>query len=445
MKPYQYFTLFFSCFFCSVTVMGQAPAGKPLPEIWTIQQCIDYAKENNIQVNTLRLTTASDRQDLLLSIAAKDPNLSGTFSPSLTNSNINSLTGGVQAQSSVLNSYSVGSSVVLYNGGYLRNDIKEKNLVVQASEFDVQATENSITLQITQAYLSILLAKENIIYLQDVTSTSQAQLDQGQTRYKAGSIAKVSLVQLEAQLATDEYNLVAAQNAERQNALTLKQLLQLPSGYNINIVQPDTVIALSAVSALDDAQKAALQQRPEVKSSQIATQVAQLDLLKSMAGSKPTLTASGSLATGYSDVQTGNYIKQIDNNFYQRIGLTLSIPIFNNRIVKTNIEKSKIEIQQAALNLTNTTTILSQQVEQAYINVLSAQSQYEASVVQLDANKENYRIASEQLRLGAITTVDYLVQKNLYVLALQQYIQAKYNAVLTVKIYDFYKGDPVIL
>ena len=111
--------------------------------------------------------------------------------------------------------------------------------------------------------------------------------------------------------------------------------------------------------------------------------------------------------------------------------------------MKTNIEKSKIEIEQSVLNLKNTTTVLSQQVEQAYINVLNAQSQYEASVVQIEANKENYRISTEQLKLGAINTVEYLLQKNLYIQALQNYIQAKYSAVLTVKIYDFYEGEPV--
>jgi outer membrane protein len=444
MKQIKFIISFFiALFFYKCQVIAQASGDTSLPSVWTIDQCIYYAKQNNIQVNSLRLTTATNEQNLLLSKAAKEPNLSGTFSPSFTNSNITSFTGGVQAQSSFLNNYSVGSSVILYNGGYLNNDIKQKNLLVQSSQFDVLAEENSIILQITQAYLSILLAKENIIYLQDVVKTSQAQLDQGQIQYKAGSIAKISLVQLEAQLATDKYNLVSAENSVRQNSLTLKQLLQLPSGYSINIVQPDTIIALSTVTPLDVAQKLAFEQRPEVKSSQIATQVSRLDLLKAEAGAKPSVTASGSLASGYSNQETGFYIKQLDNNFYQRIGLTLSIPIFNNRTVKTNIEKSKIEIEQSVLNLKNTTTVLSQQVEQAYINVLNAQSQYEASVVQIEANKENYRISTEQLKLGAINTVEYLLQKNLYIQALQNYIQAKYSAVLTVKIYDFYEGEPV--
>lgn len=151
------------------------------------------------------------------------------------------------------------------------------------------------------------------------------------------------------------------------------------------------------------------------------------------------------MASGYSDNQSTPYPTQIDNNFYQRLGLSLTVPIFNNRIAKTGVEKSKIAIDQSKLNLTNTETVFSQKVEQAYINVLNAQSQFTAAQDQLDANTENYRIANEQLRLGGINTVDYLLEKNLYVQAFQNFIQAKYNSVISLKIYDFYKGDSIKL
>jgi outer membrane protein len=417
---------------------------KATPVVWTLQQCLDFANQNNYEINTLRLTRASDQQDLLLSKAAKDPNLSGNSTHFLTNTNPSNPVAGVyQSRLNFASNYSLGSSVILFNGNYLNNDIKQKKLTLESSDLNVKASLNNITLQITQAYLNILFAKENIIYLQDLVNTSQAQQQQGQFKYNAGSIALKDLVQLEAQSATDKYNLVTAQNLERQNTLTLKALLQLPYTSSLNVVQPDTVIAVSTFTPLEETEQTALAQRPEVKSSEIQQQVAQLNLLKSRAAGKPYVTASGLLATGYA--QPGSYITQLDNNFYQRLGLTLAIPIFNNRTVKTNIEKSKIAIEQSGIDLQNTKTTLSQEVEQAYINVLNAQSQYNAAVVLLDANKENYRISADQLRLGGISTVDYLLQKNLYVQALQEYIQAKYNAVISVKIYEFYNGTPVKL
>jgi outer membrane protein len=418
-----------------------------LPSIWTLQQCINYANENNIQVNTLRLTKESDEQALLLSKAAKDPNLSGSLSQSFTDSRVaNATTGVFHSQGTAANNYSLNSSVILYNGGYLNNAIKQNQLLLQSADLNIKAEENSLTIQLTQAYLDILLSKENIIYLEDLVTTSQAQLQQGQLEYNAGSIARKDLVALEAQLANDQYNLITAQNAERQNTLTLKQLLQLPTGYILNVEEPDTVVAIVPVTPLEDAEKEAAAQRPEIKNSQIAVQVAQYDLLKAKAGYKPTISASGSLVSDYySDNGPKSYLPQLNNNFYQFLGVSVSVPIFTNRIVKTNVENSKIEIKQATLNMSNTQIVLSQEVEQAYLNVLNSQSQYQASVVQLDADKESYRIAAEQLKLGGISTADYLVQKNLYVQALQDYIQAKYNALITEKIYDFYRGIPVKL
>ena len=148
---------------------------------------------------------------------------------------------------------------------------------------------------------------------------------------------------------------------------------------------------------------------------------------------------------GYSDNQNLKYFNQINNNLFQRLGVTLSVPIFDNRINKTNVERSKILIDQARLVLEQTRTVLNQQIEQAYISVLNAQAQYKSADTEFQANREAYNISLEQLRLGAINTVDFLVQRNLYVQSLQNFMQAKYNSVLNAKIYEFYMGQPVTL
>lgn len=446
MKSFMINTLMVIFIIQSADVSAQTIEQNQLPAVWNLEQCVAYAKQQNIQINTLRLTTKSTEQDLLLSKAAKYPNLSGSASQTFTNAkNADLVVGGFKTQSSFAGNYAINSAMVLYNGGYLNNDIKQKELFTQSAQFNAQAAENDITIQITQSYLTILLAKENNVYLNEILETSKAQLKLGELKYNAGSIAKKDFVLLKAQVATDNYNLITSQNNERQNVLTLKQLLQLPSGYNLTIEKPETLETTLPVVNLEDAQKTALEQRPEIKSSQLEKEAADLQLQKSKASFLPTLSASGTLASGYSDNQNTPYPTQIDNNFYQRLGLSLTIPVFTNRIAKTGVEKSKIAIDQSKLNLTNTETVLSQKVEQAYINVLNAQSQFSAAQEQLDANTENYRIANEQLRLGGISTVDYLLEKNLYIQAFQNFIQSKYNAVVSLKIYDFYKGDPIKL
>lgn len=413
---------------------------------WDLPTAIDYAKQHNIQVNIIRLEKQLSEQDLLQARAARYPNLSGSAIQSLTHSNnTNPVVGGFQTQANLQGNYSLNSSWTISRGGYLNYDIKSKGLQLQAANLNVDVTANDITLQITEAYLNILLAKENIVYIEDLAKSSQSQFDVGNTKFQAGSISKKDLLQLEAQLAGDQYNLVTAQNQYRQNVLTLKQILQLPTTTEFQPEAPDTLIAGEAIPSLLQAQNIALQNRPEVQYNQLQIEIAEMELQKARTGYRPTLSFGGALSTGYSDNQDVKYFNQVNNNFYQRFGLTLSIPILDNRITKTNIERSKILINEARLTLEQTKTILNQQIEQAYISVQNAQAQYKSAEVEFKANQEAYNISLEQLRLGAINTVDLLVQRNQYIQSLQNFIQAKYNSILNTKIYEFYMGQPITL
>ena len=412
-----------------------------LPAIWNLQNCLDYAKKYNIQINTLRLSEKSSEQEYLLSKAARLPNLIGSVDHTYTH--IKAPNPSV-ASSGFSGSYGLNAAVDIYSGGLVNNDIRQKNLQIQAANLNILQEENDVTLQITMAYLNILLAKENIIYVKDLVTTTQAQVDQGQKQYDAGSIAHNALIELQAQWANDKYTLVTAQNAERQSKLTLKQVLQLPTSTDFDIVKPDTVIATEAVPSLDTVENTAMQTRPEIKNGLLGIDIARYDLLKARAGYFPTLSGTAALATDYSNSQR-DYFGQLDNNFFQQIGLNLSIPIFTKRVTRTNVELAKIEVDQARLNLKGVQTTLAQAIEQAYINVVNAQAQYDAAVEELKATQESYRIAGEQLKVGAANTVDYLQQKTLYTQAFQAYIQAKYNAALSVKIYDFYMGIAIKL
>jgi outer membrane protein len=437
--------LFFSCI-SNDSLKAQNDSAQQFPSKWDLQTCLDYAKKNNIQLNTLRFSQQINKQDLLLARAAKYPNLFGNLGQNFTHStNANPVVGGFATQSSFASNSSLTSAWTVFNGGYLNYNIKIKNLDLNQAGLNIDQSINSLTIEITQDFLNILLAKENIIYVEDLVKTSEAQQDQGNKLYSAGSIARNALIELEAQTATDKYNLVSAQSTYRQNLLNLKQLLQLPWSYSLDIAIPDTIIATALMPSLDEVQRIALATRPEIKYAETGLDIAQMNLKTAKAQTLPVASIGASLATGYSNNESVEYLKQLDNNFYQRVGLSISIPIFNNRIYRTQIEVSKIEIEQAKLSLKGAKTTLSQLIEQAYINVLNAQAQYDAAVVQLKASQESYRVVSEQFKYGAANLVELLQQKNLYVQALQGYIQAKYTAALNLEIYNFYRGEPVKL
>lgn len=429
-----------SIIFCILLAMGsrlyaQSDSTSALPSVWDLQTCLDYAKKNNITLNSMRLSASTREQDLLQSRAARYPDLAGNASQDLSH----------YTSSGVSTSTNVGlsSSVTLYAGGYLNNDIKSKQLSLQAANLDVKAAENDVTLQITQAFLNILLAKENILYYEDLVTTTQSQVTQGQQRFDAGTLAQKDLLELQATLAADRYSLVLAENTLRQNTLVLKQILQLPTGAPFDVKSTDSVSTSPVITPLKEAEDIALKSRPEVKSSELGVQVQQVELEKIKSGLRPTLSLGGSLGTNYSGNASGNYFPQLNNNFYQQLGLSLAVPILDRKVTRTNTEKAKIAINQAELSLQDTKTALSQNVEQAYINVQNAQSQYSAAAEQLKFTTESFRIANEQLKIGVYNMVDYLQQKNLYVQAQQSYIQAKYSEALYTKIYNFYLGIPV--
>lgn len=431
------------CFYCPLFAQDSTLVAASVK--WDLQTCLDYALKNNIQINSLRLNEKTSQEELLLSKASVLPNLYGSASQSITRgNNFNSTLGASQSGITPAGSYGVNSAWTLYQGGYLRNDIQQKNLSVESANLVVLQQENSIVLSITQSYLNILLDKESIIYQQNVVETSRAQVEQGQKRLNVGSIAKYALAQLQSQQANDQYIYVTYQNTQRQDLLTLKQLLQLPTNTSFDIIKPDTVVTSSEIVPLKEAQELALQNRPEVKNSQLGLDISNYGLAKARAGYSPVISASGSLFSSYSN-SANTYFTQLNNNFYQQLGISLSVPIFTRRLNKTNVAEARINIDQSKLTLLNTKTVLSQTVERAYINVQNAQGQFDAAAEAFRYNQESYRIANAQLKIGVANIVDFLLQKTLYIQALQAYIQAKYNAALTIKIYDFYRGIPIKL
>ena len=419
---------------------------------WSIEACFQYAIENNIDINTAKLNELSFIQDANLAKGSRIPNLYGTLNNNFTNGKTDvSGTGNYENQLVSTGNYSLNSTLVLWNGNYINTNIHQKNLVSKTYSLLVEQSKNNLVLLITQDYLSILLAKENLKYITDLVTTSQSRLKQGQQLFAAGSTAKISILQLQAQLASDEYLKIQTENTIRQNILALKQILQLPTTASFDIETPNNLQVLALATPLETVQNNANQNFPEIKIGMMNKEISNLNIAKARANFLPTLTANAAIGTGYSSIlnnssyPTSNYYIQTGNNFYQQIGVTLSIPILTNKINKTNLEKAKIGFKQSDFNFKNTTLILSQQVELAYLNATNAQEAYQSANEQLIAVTESYRILNEEYKFGGINAFDLLQQKNQYFQAIQAFTQSKYTAILQQKIYDFYNGTKIQL
>lgn len=430
--------LVFSIILVLTNIRGfaQDTASTKIPLKWNLNTCLQYARENNIQINSLKLNAKSSEHQLILSKAAVLPDLNGTVSQSLSHTKGSNI--------GLSGSYGLNASMTVYKGGYLKTDIKQQELNVKSANLSVEEQENELVVQVTQAYLNILMDKEVLRYYQDLLQTSRAQLEQAKQRFAAGSIARRDVVQFEAQLASDKYSLTTAENTCRQDLLALKQLLMISHEAPFEVTMPDSIQSKVLIPALSEARKFALENRPEIKNSLTGIGLAELDLDKAKSGYLPTISLNGTTGTSYADNSQYSYSgTQLGSNFNQQVGLTLSIPIFSRKLNKTNKELAKINISQAQLSLVDTKMLLSQEIEQTYINALNAQSQFNAAEKQFEYNEEIYRIANEELKLGAANVFDFYQQRNLYIQALQSYVQAKYNAALSASLYNFYLGIPI--
>ncbi len=441
---------FASYIFCLVGIFFCVPLHsqtKDDTKIWNLEDCFQYAAKHNLDINTLKLNEQSSVQDLSAAKGSKIPSLSASANNIFNNSKNNaSGSGDYTRQLSSSGTYWVNSSLVLWNGNYINNNIHQKDLLTKSANLSIAQSTNNSILQITQSYLTVLLAKENLKYVTDLVATTEALVKKSQLLYDAGSIARTNLLQLQAQLSSDNYLKVQSENTIRQNILALKQLLQLPSETVFDIVTPTSLEIVNLVPELKMVQQNAADNFPNVKIGMMGLDIASLGIEKAKAGFKPTLAANAAIGTGYYDILSNNtlpstpYLNQTSNNFYQSLGFNLAIPIFSNRINRTNLEKAKIGYSQANITLDNDKLMLSQEVEQAYLNTTNAQQAYAAANEQLNAVTEIYRIGNAQFKLGGIDSFTLLQQRNQYIQAVQAFTQAKYTAILQQKIYEFYNG-----
>ncbi|GAT63523.1 TolC family protein [Paludibacter jiangxiensis] len=425
---------------CSLQLSAQQK-----PAQWDLKSCIDYALKNNIQIQKSKIGVSDAKVDLLTAKAAQLPSLDASVSQTFTNSRIAGLSGSYHNNSNVAGRYSVSSSMTLWNGGRISKNIEQQGLQVQLQELSSSSTENDITTAITQAYLNVLYANEAVKIGKQTVESSEAQLKRAKQLLDAGSTAMNDYAQVETQLSSDKYSLTSSQNTLDQAKLTLKQLLELDINEELNIAFPDIKDeeVLQPVADKSQIYNTALSSRPEIKSGQMNIKVAQLSLDKSKAAYYPTVSLSGSIGTGNIYNSNEKFTTQLSNSLAQSLGVTVSIPIFNNRQNKSAVEKAEYAIKNAQLDYTAAQKTLLKNIETTYQDVISSQSRYVSAKDKVKSSEISYSLINDQFNLGMKNTVELLNAKNTYQSAQMELLQAKFSAVLNLKLLNFYQNIPI--
>lgn len=414
---------------------------------WTLRECIDYARQENIQVKKSNITAESYDVDISQTKAALFPSLSGSIAGRYTNSQSEDKNGNYRYKGLFNGQYALNASWTLYNGGKNRNDIKQAQLQKEAQDLTTEYTKNNIELAITQAYLQILYSRESIKNNQNIVETDSIQLLQTKDFLDAGSITRSEYAQVEAQLSSDRYNLIQAKTSFENYKLQLKQLLELEYDEDLDIQYPeiDEKDVLPFIPSKYEVYRRALDIMPEVANSKLNIKLANLNKASAKAGYLPTLSVTGSIGTGNIFNSSPSFGTQLDRNFNQTIGLTISVPIFDNKQNSSNVKKANLNIQMAELDLIDTQKDLLSTIENLYLDAVAGQSKYKAAKDKLNSTRLSYELVQEQYALGIRNTVELTTEKNNYANALQDLLQAKYTALVSLKLLNFYQGQEISL
>lgn len=415
---------------------------------WTLQECINYALQNNIQLQKTSLQKQSATEDWLESKEQLLPSLSATTTQSINytpwvSSGISS---DGYSRSSVdkvyyNGSYGVNANWTLWNGKRNTNTIKLNKLTEEKAELDSAIEARSIQEQISQLYVQILYSTEAIKVNQESLESSKANEQRGMDLVKNGKMSKADLAQLSAQTAQDQYSVVQSESQTRNYKRQLKELLQL-TNEEFDVTLPSTTddMALQDLPSLDGIYSSALDNRPELKSYQNAIDQSKLSIEIAKAKNLPTLSATGGFNTSNTSMNSESFGSQLKTNFSFGAGLTLSIPILDNRSKKTAVNKARIQQQSAMLDLKNEQTSLYSTIENYWIQASTNQNQFKAARVSTTSAQKSYDLVNEKFKEGLSNIVDVRTQKDKLLTAKQNELQTKYLTIFNLDMLDFYKS-----
>ena len=432
-------------------ILGAIPSGIYAKQ-WTLKECINYALENNISLQKTQIKKASANEDYLQSKAALLPSLSAS-----SNQNISYtpwVTSGISGEgftkSSVdkvyyNGSYSVMGNYVIWNGNKNRNQVKLNKLTYEAAALDSATQAQNLQEQIATLYIQICYSTEAIKVNQESYKSSLENESRGKEFVKNGKMSQADLAQLTAQRAQDEYNIVAAESNVKNYKRQLKELLQITNDEAFDIVIPSTTDsqALASIPALNSVYASALDNRPEIKSYQNMIDQSNLNIDIAKAGKMPTISANAGVSTSSTSMNKTGWGTQIKQNFNLGGGVSISIPIYDNRATKTAINKANLQKQSSMLDLKNEQTKLYSTIENYWLQANTNQSQFKAAKVSTESAKTSFELLNEQFKLGLKNIVELRTGKDNLLNAQQNELQAKYLTILNLGMLNFYKNGKV--
>ena len=433
-----------------LTVVAMTAVGQT--KKWTLQECIDYAVENNIALRQSRNAHLAGLEDTYQAKAAMFPSLNASASQGITNRPFSESGNSTVVGSDVYSTskatswsgnYGLSAGMTLYSGGSLRTALKQSRMQNSADSLSVLESTNDVVISIVKAYMQCLYAIEAVKVSESTAEASKAQLDRAVELKNAGELSKVDVAQLESQHASDLYQITSAKATLGNCKLQLKQLLELGVSDEIELEEPsdDEAGILRLLPGKEDVYANALEAMPEIKKAELNVQAADLSVRQAKSAYSPTLSATAGIGTTNVSGGSGSFGSQLEKNFNESIGLSLQIPILQGRKAKTAVNKARIEADNSRLERMSSEKALLKEVEDTYLEAVSAQSKYTSAKEQEKYAEQSYELTAEQFNVGMKNTVELVTAQNNLLNARFQLLQSKYTALMNNALLDIYQGN----
>ena len=426
-----------------------APACLPAQTAWTLEQCINYGLENNPQIKQQTLTAEQSanlwqqsKLDFLPSLSARASyNMSWGRSVDLQNLQI------IENQLTQSFGPSISASVTLFEGLQKVNTMQRHRADYQAAVLETEQMRNTIALEITRAFLQVLLAKEVLVTAEKSRESVTRQHELTRKLVAAGSQPYSTLLEMEAQLASEEVQFITARNNVDLAYLSLQQLINLHLGSDFAIVAPVIDVNMTQRQEVIKSLYETAVRLPQIRTSEFRLESAQHALAVAKGRYWPTLSLSASYGSYFTSPDRDNveFGQQLRNNRSPSLNFGLNIPLFQNWSIVTGAKNAKLNLRIAELELDRKHQQLYKEIQQAVADASAAYSRYKANEQTVAAMQESFRYTQEKFDVGLVNATDYTIAKNNLFKAESDRLQAKYQYIFQTKIIDFYRGIPITL
>ena len=466
-----------------VTFIGMLSASPSFSQrIWTLEECINYALDNNLDVQKQILTVESNKASLLQSKLGMLPNLNANATNVWNfGQTIDMYTNTFATNTVRSNNFYIQTDLTLFSGLQKFNTVKQNQINLLASKYNLDVLKNDISLSVAGYYLDILFSTELLDVAKEQLRITKEQVVRISKMVDAGASARGDLLNIQAQQSAEELAAIEAENRLTIASISLQQLIDLPVSKDFRVEKPElkAVEAPKELVTTEIIFEHALKTRPEIKSAELNVKSAQKYLAIMRGSVTPTLSFGGSWGTGYSgaakeidptlnpvikpynigitqisrdtvigydmvrSTRTISFSDQMRQNENQSLGFYLNVPIFNGWQGRTAISKAKILMHQAELDLDIRTRDLRKLIEQAYADAVASLKKFNSSQEKVNAQEESFKYTGQKFDVGMVTSFDYNNSKKDLTKAQSDLLQAKYDFIFKTTILDFYAGNPI--